>query len=55
MLTGGSTNPTPVMKIFGTVETDGLSSLMCAEAGDDLCICRLPVYTCTYCLLRVGL
>jgi hypothetical protein len=55
MLTGDSMHPTPVMKISGTVETDGSSSHMCAEIGDDLCICPLPVYMCTCCVLRIGL
>jgi hypothetical protein len=55
MLTGNSMRPNPVMKISGTVETDGSNSHMCAEIGDDLCICRLPVYMCTYGLPRVGL
>ena len=55
MLTGNSTNPTLVMKIYGTVETDGSSSHMCAKIGDDLCICHPPVYTYTYCSLCIGL
>ena len=55
MLTGNFANLTPVMRIYGTVETGGSNSHMCAEIGDDLCICHLPVYMCTYGLLRVGL